>query len=237
MNELEAQQIYYSNCRNDDNFEDSISSPTDIEGTASTSASRNENENVDPLLLGMISFFTKFNASTIYVITRGVKGAIAFRNHSIIAQVHGTVNATSIVATNGVDVRKDIPTDANGMAKNHNVIIDPTGAGDAFCAGLFHSLWQSLQCTTTTDPRDVTVNNSSRTLQSLYRPSEMYWPNANAIQDALLYGCTIGTCSILQRGGSTVPTSDHDLVQIVHEQYKQLVRPPPLLNGLSQEHR
>ena len=190
---------------------------SNVEGTDNTTTRQNDTT-ADSLLLGMISFFTKFNPSTIYVITQGVKGAIAFRNQTIIAQVIGTVNVTLIPGTN--------------LGGGNDIIIDPTGAGDAFCAGFFHSLWQSIQYTTVL-PTDIDLNNSI--LKSLYRPSEQYWPKATAIQDALLYGCTIGTCSVLQRGGSSVPPSDHNLVQIIHEQNKELCT--PISNGVSQDHR
>lgn len=207
MNELEAQQIYSSNCH--DNME------------------RNTNQSiddVDSVLLEMISFFTEFNASTIYVITQGVKGAIAFRNNKIIAQVCGTVNVTSILAAS---VGCNHYDDSDDNSRRNDFIIDPTGAGDAFCAGFFHSLWQSIQCTTV--HTDIVMCNSKS--DSFYLPSNLYWSNAVAIQDALLFGCTVGTCSVLQRGGSTVPTSDPKLVQFVHDQYKKLCSPTK--NGMS----
>ena len=209
MNELEAQQIYSSNIHKEN-------SPVHEKDNGS-------------LLSDIISFFTKFNPSTIYVITQGVKGAIAFRHQTIMAQVFGTVNVTSIVAPNSDGHNHENGmghnTTTNYTTTNNNVIIDPTGAGDAFCAGFFHSLWQSIQCTTVPTKTD-----------SSYRPSEQYWPQAATIQDALLYGCTVGTCSVLQRGGSTVPASDHNLVPIIHEQYQTLC-PPILSNGISPEHQ
>ena len=197
MNELEAHQIYernYQGVDTDRGLEDIVV----------------QSDEVDPLLLNMISFFTEFNPSTIYVVTQGVKGAIAFRNKVIIARVYGTVNVASIIPSNSGCVNGDLRNDA---------IIDPTGAGDAFCAGFFHSLWKSIQCDNT---GPVENDWCSSTFDSVYRPSEYYWSRASTIQDALLYGCTTGTCSIMQRGGSTIPTSDPKLVQLVHDQYKQL---------------
>lgn len=61
-----------------------------------------------------ISFFSSLNPNAIFVVTKGVDGAIAFRNEKPIGSVGPAV---------AVDV------------------VDPTGAGDAFAAGFLHGLW------------------------------------------------------------------------------------------------
>jgi sugar/nucleoside kinase (ribokinase family) len=202
MNELEALQIYQNN----------------ISTTTSTATTTNHNETATTTMNDstmtdlMVSFFTKYNASTIYVITQGVNGAIAFRHGHIVAQVHRTVDIKSIIQS---------LSSSNNQVDHKDIVIDPTGAGDAFCAGFFHSLWQSIQY----NNDDESNTNKSATSEhnydnncNNYHPTEYYWSSDTWIQDALLLGCTMGTCAVSQRGASIPPTNPK-LIQIVYDQY------------------
>jgi sugar/nucleoside kinase (ribokinase family) len=62
------------------------------------------------------------------------------------------------------------------------VPIDPTGAGDAFCSGFLKGIWDWRR-------RCPSIN----TFQE--------WP-PQAIQNGLIHGCGIATCSVLTRGAS-----------------------------------
>jgi pfkB family carbohydrate kinase len=172
MNEHEALQMYYKNCSESNNTD----SPTDY--------------------AAVVSFLTPYNPSTIFIITKGVKGAVAYRNGSIVGSVLHTVDVHSIV---------------NGSTEP---VVDPTGAGDAFCAGLFYSLWQTIR---SPDQIDISSLESAKSCPC-YVPSDFYWPLEENIQSALLFGCTMGTCSVSQRGAS-IPPADPHLTCNVHERY------------------
>lgn len=95
-----------------------------------------------------IDFYSSWSASTFFVITLGSKGALAFRDHKLVAQC---------------EKAPDVP------------VVDPTGAGDAFAAGLLHGLWKSS------------------------RPPD--WSD-QSIQHALEWGCAVGTASVTVKGAS-----------------------------------
>lgn len=157
-----------------------------------------ESHNTDspPDDTAIVSFLTPYNPSTIFIITKGVKGAVAYRKGIRVASVSHTVDIHSI---------------ATGSTEP---VVDPTGAGDAFCAGFFHSLWQSIR------PNHLVDKSSHLSVQACpnYASSEYYWPSEESIQAALLLGCTLGTCSVSQRGASKPPT-DPQLIWNVHKQY------------------
>jgi sugar/nucleoside kinase (ribokinase family) len=65
--------------------------------------------------------FSKLSEKTVFVVTRGSNGAIAFRNGVVLAQVNKSVAVQ---------------------------VVDPTGAGDAFAAGFLQGVfeWKSVNC-------------------------------------------------------------------------------------------
>lgn len=78
--------------------------------------SGNENEKASKHAVDdWVSFFSALSSETVFVVTRGADGALAFRDNRIIANVNP-----------GVAVE----------------VIDPTGAGDAFAAGFLKGVWE-----------------------------------------------------------------------------------------------
>jgi prepilin-type processing-associated H-X9-DG protein len=61
-----------------------------------------------------VKYFTKLSATTVFVVTRSARGAIAFADGHVLAELQQLI---------AVDV------------------VDPTGAGDAFAAGFLKGLW------------------------------------------------------------------------------------------------
>jgi sugar/nucleoside kinase (ribokinase family) len=73
-------------------------------------------EVTDCRLDAWMSALSPLNPRTCFVITRGAKGAVAFRNGAVLA----TLTPAATVE-----------------------VVDPTGAGDAFAAGFLHGIWSS----------------------------------------------------------------------------------------------
>lgn len=73
------------------------------------------------------------------------------------------------------------------------VPIDPTGAGDSFAAGFLHGLWAWKRQSASTSSDGVVFA----------------WPN-EALRLGLLWGCAMGTSSVLVRGAS-IPSSKADI--------------------------
>ena len=73
--------------------------------------------------------------------------------------------------------------------------VDPTGAGDSFISGFLYGTWEWLK-----------ENNAS---------GEDGWP-VEAVQQGLLWGCSVATCSVLTRGAS-VPSSAADIQSFVNQ--------------------
>jgi len=120
-----------------------------------------------------VEYFARVAPNTCAIITRGEHGAIAIRNGIIIAKQAAV---------------KVLP-------------IDPTGAGDAFCAGFLKGIWDWRR----SHPRTATGGE---------------WP-PQAIQSALALGCSVATCSVLTRGAS-IP-SDPIQIQEFMRQTMELV--------------
>jgi len=80
--------------------------------------------------------------------------------------------------------------------------IDPTGAGDSFSAGFLYGLWAWRQ--------QQQQSVSSSPVESSHLP-QFAWP-AEALEQALLWGCSMGTSSVLVRGAS-IPSSKEDIEQ------------------------
>jgi sugar/nucleoside kinase (ribokinase family) len=212
MNEQEALQIYLKN-KNDDRDNDGEYDPNH--------AHLSDDDDDDDDHVRMISFFTPMNPSTIFVVTKGVKGAIAFRNGRIVARVNHTVDISTMVTT--------LTTTTTNTITDH-ITIDPTGAGDAFCAGFFHAMWQSMPHNN--HHHRPTTTTTTNTIPTYFTPTEYYWPATtsnhhetydtnNMIQQALIVGCTLGTCCVSQRGGSAPPDQDQarPLVRNIYQQY------------------
>jgi len=72
------------------------------------------NESSEFSLEEWMSVFAMLSLETVVIVTKGEKGAVAFRGRQVIASI-GTA----------VDV----------------AVVDPTGAGDAFAGGLLHGVW------------------------------------------------------------------------------------------------
>lgn len=94
----------------------------------------------------------QLSPSTVFVVTREAKGAVAFCGGQQVAAIHPAEQVT---------------------------VVDPTGAGDAFTAGFLYGLWSS-------DPIDGVWSTS-------------------LIQQALLWGCAVGTAAVTLRGASQPP--------------------------------
>jgi sugar/nucleoside kinase (ribokinase family) len=87
-------------------------------------------------------------------------------------------------------------------------VIDPTGAGDAFAAGFLHGIWswKSQQ------PEQEKQEQAS---QSNNNGISLVWP-VEAIQEGLLWGCSLASAAIQIRGAS-VPARPED-IQLLHDQ-------------------
>jgi sugar/nucleoside kinase (ribokinase family) len=103
-----------------------------------------------------VDYFSRVAPMTYAIITRGERGAMAIRNGTIVA------NQAAVQVTP----------------------IDPTGAGDAFCAGFFKGLWEE----SSHDSPDSNCGCGE-------------WP-IEKIRNGLLMGCSVATCSVLTRGAS-----------------------------------
>jgi sugar/nucleoside kinase (ribokinase family) len=97
MNELEANSIVHR----------AKGYPSSVDATANYS------------LHDFIFFFSSLSSETVFVVTRGAEGAIAFRDKCVIANVNPGVTLE---------------------------VVDPTGAGDAFAAGFLNELREWDQC-------------------------------------------------------------------------------------------
>jgi len=119
-----------------------------------------------------IRFFSCLSPSTCFVVTRGSAGAIAFRNGSIVAELNPAVC---------VDV------------------LDPTGAGDAFAAGLLYGVWFSSP----SSPCETSLLSSHKRAGDA-SDCDHCW-SAETILKGLLWGCAVGTASVTIRGASIPP--------------------------------
>jgi sugar/nucleoside kinase (ribokinase family) len=72
----------------------------------------------DDRVAAWVSFFSPLNPKVCVVVTRGPKGAVAFRNGAVLATLRLALSVT---------------------------VVDPTGAGDAFTAGFLYGLWSSKE--------------------------------------------------------------------------------------------
>jgi sugar/nucleoside kinase (ribokinase family) len=119
------------------------------------------------LLEQCASFFQSASPSTCVIVTRGALGAVVLRE--------GTVLATQSAAK--VD------------------LVDPTGAGDSFCAGFLFGIWQWV------------FENE--------RMEDKPWPK-QALQQGLLWGCATAACSVSKRGAS-IPAEIKDIETLVKQ--------------------
>lgn len=164
MNELEANRIWGAAAGK--------ATPTP---TTTSSSSTNSNDDGR-----MMEYFSSFNRQTIFVVTKGSNGAMAFRDGQRIGQVGPWHEAI-------------VP------------VLDPTGAGDAFTAGFIHGLWYY--------PGDGTVPPPDNGIS----PNDSYFSD-NAVNHALLWGCTVGAAAVTKRGAS-VPSSE-EFISSVHKKLK-----------------
>jgi sugar/nucleoside kinase (ribokinase family) len=116
----------------------------------------NPQENEETSIQHWVDYFSRVAPTTCAIITRGERGALAIRNGTILA------NQAAVQVTP----------------------IDPTGAGDAFCAGFLKGIWEE----TSHGSPDVNCGSGE-------------WP-IEAIRNGLLTGCSVATCSVLTRGAS-----------------------------------
>lgn len=137
-------------------------------------------------------YFQQVSPRTCVIITRGAMGAVALLNGKMIAsQAACPVNP-----------------------------VDPTGAGDSFTAGFLHGLWawrhgqQHTGSPTTNDATSMSSSNSKSSTTGA-TDSSLEWPE-EAIKQALLWGCAVGTSSILVRGAS-VPSKKADIEHVYRE--------------------
>jgi len=79
------------------------------------SCADDDDELVEYSLQDWMTFFTSLNCETVFVVTRGAEGAIAFRGNQVIANLGPAVDVE---------------------------VVDPTGAGDAFAAGFLIGVWE-----------------------------------------------------------------------------------------------
>lgn len=85
--------------------------------------------------------------------------------------------------------------------------IDPTGAGDSFAAGFMHGLWDWRQ--------KKGDNGNVEVVPTTDAPRTFSWP-AEALQFGLLWGCAMGSSSVLVRGAS-IPSSKDDIQRLFTE--------------------
>lgn len=147
------------------------------------------------LLEDWATYFQEISPRTCVVVTRGALGAVALVGGEIVAS----------------------------QAATPVKIIDPTGAGDAFTAGFLHGLWfwcdnQQQQKPSSTSVISAKSSTTAPTTVSRATDSSVEWP-IEAIKQALLWGCVIGTSSVLVRGAS-VPFEKADIEQIYRETEK-----------------
>jgi sugar/nucleoside kinase (ribokinase family) len=140
-----------------------------------------------------ISYFGSADAfgssDCIVVVTRGARGAMAFdQNHR------------GIIAT--VEPAVPVP-----------VLVDPTGAGDAFAAGFLHGIWEHYW------RNENEKQNDQRHDACRMNAARVAW-SADAIRHGLMWGCAAGTATVTIRGAS-IPPRHEDIQRIFEQQYKQ----------------
>jgi sugar/nucleoside kinase (ribokinase family) len=128
--------------------------------------------------LQWIRFFSPLNPRACVIVTKGAAGAIAFRNHQVLATLTPAVS---------VDV------------------IDPTGAGDSFTAGLLHGLWSYRRQL----EEPLSDGGTMRTLD---------W-TAAAVRNGLEFGCAVGTTAVTIRGAS-IPAEPSDIQRLFRAQHE-----------------
>lgn len=79
--------------------------------------------------------------------------------------------------------------------------IDPTGAGDSFSAGFMHGLWAWQR-----NKGDAGNGEIGKHIDATI---QFFWP-VEAVKLGLLWGCAMGTSSVLVRGAS-IPSSKEDI--------------------------
>jgi sugar/nucleoside kinase (ribokinase family) len=100
LNELEAKSIVARGSR--------------LQASETTTTASTTNIQQETNLDDWIDYFTRLSSKTIFVITRGKDGAVAFYNGKIIAELAQSAKVN---------------------------VVDPTGAGDAFTGGFIEGLW------------------------------------------------------------------------------------------------
>lgn len=95
----------------------------------------------DGQIEAFISYYSNLSPSTVFVITRGPQGAIAFSNGKMIASM------------------KAVPVDK---------VEDPTGAGDAFVAGFLHGFWSEQGHSTLVSSSEKIIWSEEAVKQGLY---------------------------------------------------------------------
>jgi sugar/nucleoside kinase (ribokinase family) len=130
-----------------------------------------------------ISYFGTLSNDCVVVVTRGSQGAMAFYQNQIIAMVEPAV---------------PVP-----------VLVDPTGAGDAFAAGFLHGIWDHYWRQNEEQQQDQRHQGGSKNAQ------RVAW-SAEAIHHGLMWGCATGTATVTIRGASIPP--QHDDIQRIFEQ-------------------
>mmetsp|Transcript_283 Transcript_283/g.830 ORF Transcript_283/g.830 Transcript_283/m.830 type:complete len:389 (+) Transcript_283:94-1260(+) len=121
-------------------------------------------------------FSNEWDPTTCVIVTLGERGAVAFRNHQIMAQLKPALS---------VDV------------------VDPTGAGDSFTAGFLHGLWSWQQ----NQQEQGTLSSTMTTRTSTVTFEKLDW-SKEAIQEALFWGCAVGTSAVTIRGASNPATPE-----------------------------
>lgn len=112
--------------------------------------------------------FAAVSPKTWIIVTRGALGAVGIRD-GLILTVQPAVQVN---------------------------VIDPTGAGDCFCAGFIYGMWSWRRTTG-------------------FNPVDNDWPT-EAIKHAMVWGCGVATCGILTRGAS-VPSKKQDIKRFVEQ--------------------
>ena len=129
------------------------------------------------------AYFHKKSPDTCVILTRGPTGAVALLNGKTIVE-QDTVKVTPV---------------------------DPTGAGDSFAAGFLHGLWawrrkHSPPPTTTTTT--TTTTNGGAGSGEPRQTNGCSW-SAEEIRHGLVWGCAMGTSSVLTRGASIPSSREH----------------------------